>query len=222
MNAPTNIKTERTRLKRSYERGLYDRAEIDAILDTIHFCHVGYLRDGAPFVTPTLQWREGDFVYWHGSSASTTMRGGRGTPVCVTVSSLDGLVLARSGMHHSVNYRSVMLVGTPEPVISAVDKETALKAMFDAIYPGRWDHLRPVTAQELKATGILRLRITEGSAKVRTGGPIDDDEDYALPIWAGTVPIEMRHLEPIADPRNLETVQEPSHLKDIRLGRVAT
>ncbi|MBE9475615.1 MAG: pyridoxamine 5'-phosphate oxidase family protein [Proteobacteria bacterium] len=213
------LKTERTRVKRSHERGSHDREQINAILDAIPFCHIGYLRDGAPFVMPTLQWREGDYVYWHGSSASSAIRGSRSNPVCLTVSSLDGVVLARSGLNHSVNFRSVMLLGDAEPVTDPDHKAAALKAMFDAMMPGRWDVLRPMSAKELKATGVLRLKITEGSSKIREGGPNDDDADYSLPIWAGVVPIETRLMPAIPDPRNLPDVTMPAHIADIKMGQ---
>ena len=214
-----SLKTERTRVKRNHERGIYDREQIDAVLDAIPFCHIGYVRNGAPFVVPTLQWREGDYVYWHGSSASTAIRGSRANPVCLTVSSLDGIVLARSGFHHSVNYRSVMLLGEAEPVTDPDRKTAAFKAMFDTLMPGRWDALRPLTSQELKSTGVLRLNITEGSCKIRDGGPIDDDEDYSLPIWAGVVPMETRLMPAVPDPRNLPDVEMPEHIADIKMGQ---
>jgi len=213
------LKTERTRVKRAHERGIYDRPRIDAVLDALPFCHIGYLRGGAPFVVPTLQWRDGDYVYWHGSNASTAIRGARQTPVCLTVSALDGMVLARSGFHHSVNYRSVMLLGEPEPVTDPDQKTAALKAMFDALMPGRWDALRPMSAKELKATGVLRLKITEGSCKIRDAGPNDDDEDYSLPIWAGVVPMETRLMPAIPDPRNLPGMTVPAHIANIKMGQ---
>jgi nitroimidazol reductase NimA-like FMN-containing flavoprotein (pyridoxamine 5'-phosphate oxidase superfamily) len=216
------LKTDRTRVKRSFERGGNDRKQISAILDTIPFCHIGYLRDGAPFVIPTLQWRMGDYVYWHGSSASTAIRGSRSNPICLTVSALDGVVLARSGFNHSVNFRSVMLVGEAEEVTDPDEKTAALKAMFDALMPGRWDVLRPMNAKELKATGVLRLKITEGSSKIRTGGPNDDDEDYSLPIWAGVVPMETRLMPVIPDPRNQPDVAIPDHIADIKMGQSMT
>ncbi len=213
-----SLKSERTRVKRAHERGAYDRTTIDTILDAMPLCHVGYLRGNAPFVTPTLQWRDGDYVYWHGSSASSTIRNANKAPVCLTVSTFDGLVLARSGLHHSANYRSVMLLGDAEKVTGVDQKSAALKAMFDRWMPERWEHLRPMLPKEIKATGVLRLKITEGSAKTRAGGPVDDDEDYALPIWAGVLPIEMRLLDPIADPRNLEGLSRPAHLDNIKFG----
>ncbi len=216
------LKTERTRVKRGNNRATYDREQINAILDSVHFCHIGYLRAGLPFVTPTLQWRDGDYVYWHGSSASSTIRGGRGLPVCVTVAAMDGLVLARSAFNHSVNYRTVMLLGDAEPVVDPDAKATALKTMVDILYPGRWDGLRPMTATEIKATGVLRLKITEASCKIRTGGPMDDEADSILPIWAGEIPLQTRLLDPIPDPRNPVGMEAPAHLADIVLGRTAT
>lgn len=214
-----SLKTERTRVKRSHERGSHDRETIDAVLDAIPFCHIGYLRDGAPFVVPTLQWRAGDYVYWHGSSASTMIKKSRANPVCLTVSALDGVVLARSGFHSSVNYRSVMLLGEAELVTDKDHKTAALKAMFDALFPGRWEAVRPMNAKELKATSVMRLKITEGSCKIRTGGPNDDDADYALPIWAGEIPIETRLRPAIADPRNLPGVEMPEHIAHIHIGQ---
>ena len=168
--ADTLETTERTRLRRYHERGHFDRATIDAILDAMAMCHVGYLIKGKPVVMPTFQWREGDHVYWHASSAGRGIRNAEGTEVCLTVSILDGLVLARSGMHHSANSRSVMIFGTPRRITDEKEKLEKLKGFIDKMYPGRWDTLRPVTAQEAKATAILSLPITEASAKVRTGG----------------------------------------------------
>ncbi len=217
-----NLQTERTRVKRGNKRATYDRDRINAILDSVHFCHVGYLRDGMPFVTPTLQWRDGDYVYWHGSSASSTIRGGRGLPVCVTVAAMDGLVLARSAFNHSVNYRAVMLLGEAEAVVDPDAKAEALKTMIEVMFPGRWETLRPMTATEIKATGVLRLKITEASCKIRQGGPIDEEEDYALPIWAGEIPLQTRLAAPIPDPRNLPDVEAPAHIADIVLGKSAT
>ncbi len=188
--------TDRTRLRRAHPRGHHDRATIDAILDSQPLCHVGYVMDGKPVVTPTLQWREGDHIYWHGSSASRAIRAAKGAEVCVTVSILDGFVMARSGFHHSVNSRSVMLFGRAELV----------PEMLETLFPGSTATLRPDRDQDIKATTILSLPITEASAKVRTGPPVDDEADYALPIWAGVIPVETRTLPPVPDPRNLEGV----------------
>jgi nitroimidazol reductase NimA-like FMN-containing flavoprotein (pyridoxamine 5'-phosphate oxidase superfamily) len=181
--------SERVRVKRLHERGVYDRATIDAILDAGYVCHVGYTIDGSPYVTPTIYWREGDHVYWHGSSASRMLRQTDGAEVCLTVTHVDGLVLARSGFHHSMNYRSVMLFGRATKVEDPADKAARLEAFVDGLLPGRWAQLRPMTAQEVKATTLLSLPISEASAKVRTGPPKDDEEDYALPVWAGVLPL---------------------------------
>ena len=211
--------TERTRLRRLHERGRFDKESLHAILDAGLLCHVGYVVDGAPVVTPTLYWREGDRVYWHGSSASHMLRHqAGGAPVCLTVSHLDGIVLARSGFHHSINYRSVMLFGNARQVTGAAAKERHLKTFMEQLYPGRWDQLRPLTAQEIKATKLLGMDIDEASAKIRTGPPIDDEEDYALPIWAGVVPVRRVIGEPVPDPRLKAGVAEPDHLRHLVLG----
>ena len=210
--------TERTRLRRYHERGHYDRATIDAILDAMPLCHVGYLIDGKPVVMPTFQWREGDHVYWHASSAGRGIRNAQDNEVCLTVSILDGLVLARSGMHHSANSRSVMVFGTARRITDPAEKLDKLKGFIEKMYPGRWDTLRPITDQEAKATAILSLPITEASAKVRSGGPVDDEEDYALPIWAGVIPVSTQIGEPVPDERNLPDVEEPAHVRGFRIG----
>ncbi len=211
--------TERTRLRRLHERGHFDQETIHAILDAGLLCHVGYVVDGAPFVTPTLYWREGDRVYWHGSSASRMLRHqAGGVPVCLTVSHLDGIVLARSGFHHSINYRSVMLFGSARQVTGAADKERHLRTFMEQLYPGRWDELRPINAQEIKATKVLGMDIDEASANVRTGPPIDDEEDYALRVWAGVVPVRTVIGEPVPDPRLMAGVAEPDNLRHLVRG----
>lgn len=215
MNDPLPV-TERSQLRRMHERGAFDRDTIYAILDAQPMCSVGYVIEGKPYVTPTFQWREGDHVYWHGSSASRAIRQSREKSVCLTVSMLDGFVLARSGIHHSANTRSVMLFGQAA-LVPDDEKEARLNAFIDGLWPGRSEVLRPATKQELKATSILSLQIEEGSAKVRTGGPKDDDEDYALPIWAGVIPVTRGVAEPLSDPRNLNGVDVPDHVKDFRL-----
>lgn len=214
MKEKTNAPSERTRVRRMHERAAYDRASVAAILDAQPLCSVAYCVDGKPFLVPTMQWREGDHVYWHGSSASQALRRSQGREVCLNVCILDGLVLARSGMHHSANYRSVTIYGTAEEVKGNAAKEAALRRFIDALVPGRWETLRPVTEQELKATAVLRMPIDEASAKIRTGGPKDDEEDYALPIWAGVLPVATASglLEP--DGRNLPGVAVPAHLAD--------
>ncbi|NNG06029.1 MAG: pyridoxamine 5'-phosphate oxidase family protein [Inquilinus sp.] len=193
--------TERSRLRRVHERGRYDRATIDRILDAGLICHVGYVIDGLPYVTPTIYWREGDRVYWHGSSASRMLRRSEGEQVCLTVTHLDGLVLARSAFHHSANYRSVMLFGRAELVADKADKLARLQAFVEGLYPGRWKQLRPITGREIKATTVLSLPIAEGSAKLRAGPPIDDEADYALPVWAGVIPARTALGQPEPCPR---------------------
>ena len=193
-------------------------ASVHAILDASPMCSVGYVFDGQPYVTPTLQWREGDHVYWHGSSASRMLRQSNQADVCLSVSILDGFVMARSGMHHSANYRSVMLVGVARKVEDAGEKEARLRTFVDGLFPGRWDLLRPATEQELKATTILSMPIDEACAKVRTGQPVDDDEDYELPIWAGVIPVRTHTLAPEPDPRNLDGLAAPDHVTGFRFG----
>jgi len=210
--------TQRTKLRRAHERGKFDRGSINAILDATPLCHVGYLLDGKPAVTPTLQWREGDTVYWHGSSASRAIRSASGLDVCLTVTLMDGLVLARSAFHHSANYRSVMIYGRAVKVDDPEVKVQKLRNFVDNILPGRWESLRPMNDQEIKATTVLALPIEEASAKIRDGGPKDDDEDYELPIWAGIIPFETVVREAQDDPRNLPGVDRPGHVVDYKLG----
>lgn len=212
-----DLKTDRSRLRRTHERGHFDRETIDAVLAAIPMAHIAYEIDGAPSVLPTLQWREGDYVYWHGSAASRALRAMEGKPVCLSVSCLDGYVLARSAMHHSVNFRSVMLFGTAERV-HGDHALASLERMFDALFPGRWETLRPMTDQEFKATAVMRMPISEGAAKIRTGGPKDDEEDYALPIWAGVVPVSMTLQPPVDDADTKIDVAQPDHLRRIRIG----
>jgi nitroimidazol reductase NimA-like FMN-containing flavoprotein (pyridoxamine 5'-phosphate oxidase superfamily) len=210
--------TERTRLRRLRERGRFDRETVYSILDATPWCHVGTVLDGRPVVTPTFHWREGDHVYWHGSSASRALRAAEGADVCLTVSLLDGLVLARSGFHHSANYRSVMIFGRACKVQDRDEKLERLRNFIERLYPGRWDTLRPVTEQELKATAVLTLPIEEASAKLRTGHPVDDEGDYDVPVWAGIVPLRLAIDEPIRDPRAPAAVAEPGYLRQPPLG----
>ena len=218
MARASNAPSERVRVKRLHERGAYDRASIDAILDACPIAHVGYVFNGQPYVTPTLQWREGDHVYWHGSAASRMLETTDGGDVCVTVTLIDGIVLARSAFHHSVNYRSVMLLGRATMITDPTEKEVRLKAFTETLFPGRWDTLRPATAQELKATSVLSLPITEASAKVRTGPPKDDEEDYALDIWAGVLPLRMETLPAVDDPLLKPGLRPPAHVGRFRIG----
>jgi uncharacterized protein len=193
---------ERVRLRRKRERGHHDRATIDAILDEALCAHLGFVEDDQPFVIPTLHARDGDVVYVHGSSASRALRLLRaGAPACLTVTLLDGLVLARSAMHHSANYRSVMLLGTARELKTSAEKLLALEAIVEHIVPGRWAEARAPTDNELKATAVLALPIDEASAKIRTGAPVDDEEDHALAIWAGVIPLSIAAHAPVADAR---------------------
>ena len=181
--------SDRVRVRRLPERGRYDRATIDAILDAAIIGHVGFVIDGQPYVNPTAVWRSGDRLYWHGSSASRMLRHLRqGVPACVTVTHLDGFVLARSGFHHSVNYRSVMAFGRARLVPDELKPEV-LEHFVERLFPGRWAELRPPTAQEIKATTVVWMELDEVSAKIRTGPPVDDEEDYGLPVWAGVLPV---------------------------------
>jgi len=212
--------TPMTRVKRLGERGRYDRKTVYAILDAGFICNVGYVIEGQPLVTPTSYWREGDRVYWHGSSASRMLRTlSKGIKACLTVTHVDGLVLARSAFHHSINYRSVMALGVAEPVTDEAYKMKALEAFVERLYPGRWAMLRPVNQQEVKATMVLSMPLEEVSAKVRVGPPKDDDEDYALPIWAGVLPMSVAIAAPEPDPKNLPGAAIPEHVRGFVLER---
>lgn len=206
--------SERVRLRRKRERGSHDRAVIDAILDEALTAHVGIVEeDGQPFVIPTLHARSGDVVYCHGSSASRTLRAlAPGARTCLTVSLIDGLVLARAAMHHSANYRSVMLIGEATVVAEPDEKLAALRAIVEHIVPGRWRDVRPPTANELKATSVLAIPIEQASAKVRTGPPLDDAEDYELAAWAGVIPLTYQAGPPEADPRLRAGIAAPGYV----------
>jgi len=205
------LKTQRTKLRRAPQRGAHDRATIDAILDEALIAHVAWVQDGRPAVIPTLLARDGDDVLIHGSSASRTIRALRaGLEACVEVTLVDGLVLARSAFHHSINYRSVILYGTLE---EAPDKERALEIFTEKLIPGRWEHVRWPNPKELRGTAALKLRIDEGSAKIRTGPPVDDDEDYELDAWAGVVPLTLTAQAPVPDPLLREGIATPEHVR---------
>jgi uncharacterized protein len=210
--------SELTRVKRMHKRALYDEATVHAILDAQPMCTVGYVFDGQPVVTPTLQWREGHHLYWHGSSASRMLQQCENTKVCVNVTLFDGMVMARSAFNHSCNYRSVMAFGVAHKVIEADEKEARLKAMVDHLYPGRWDILRAMTAKELKATTVLGMELNEVSAKVRSGPPGDDEVDYDLPIWAGVIPLTAQTGEIVPDPRLMPGVEMPAHVGAFKIG----
>jgi len=206
--------TERTQVKRLPKRGKYERETVFAILDAGFVCHVGFSVDGQPYVIPTNYGRSGETVYLHGSAASRMLRTlSEGVPLSVTVTHVDGLVLARSAFHHSVNYRSVVILGTARLVTDPAEKMEALRVFTEYVMKGRWDDVRQPTEQELKATTVLALPLEEVSAKVRTGGPIDDEEDYALPVWAGVLPLETVAKEPLADPQRRNNPAVPEYLK---------
>lgn len=201
-------KTDRTTIKRLPKRGVYDRELVYPILDEAFVCHVGFAVAGQPFVIPTGYARVDDRLYIHGSQISRMLRTlAGGIDVCVTVTLLDGLVLARSAFHHSMNYRSVAIFGRASMVDDRAAKLAALRAFSEHVIPGRWDEARQPTDQELKATAVLTLPLEEASAKVRTGPPIDDEEDYALPVWAGVLPLRLVAGAPVPDPRLPEEIE---------------
>jgi len=192
--------TERTRIRRLADRGRYDRPTLDAILDEALICHVGFVVDGRPVVIPTIHTRVDDHLYFHGSPASGLLRNLReGVPACVTVTIVDGLVLARSAFHHSMNYRSVVVFGRAEEVTDRDEKLRVLAALVEHVCHGRSADARGPSEQELKQTLVLRLPIAEASAKIRTGPPLDEEEDYALPIWAGVLPLPLTPAAPVSD-----------------------
>jgi len=209
--------TNRTTLKRLPKRGHYERDTVYGILDEGFLCHVGFVLDGQPFVIPTGYARVDDQLYVHGSQASRMLRTlADGVDACVTVTIIDGLVLARSAFHHSMNYRSVVVFGRARMVESPEEKVKALFAFSEHVVPERWNDVRQPTEQELRATTVLRLPLTEASAKIRTGPPIDDEEDYALPIWAGVIPLSLVAGEPINDSRMIEGIEAPKYVRDYR------
>jgi uncharacterized protein len=211
--------TEKSKLKRLPKRGRYDRESVYGILDEAFICHVGFIAEGQPFVIPTGYARVEDKLYIHGSAASRMLRAlSGGIHVCVTVTLIDGLVLARSAFHHSMNYRSVVVFGKATVVDDADEKVAALLAFSEHVVRGRWDDVREPTEQELKATTVLRLPLLEASAKVRTGPPLDEEEDYSLPIWAGVIPLRLVADAPINDPRLPEELEPPDYARQYRRG----
>jgi nitroimidazol reductase NimA-like FMN-containing flavoprotein (pyridoxamine 5'-phosphate oxidase superfamily) len=210
--------TDRTTIGRSPERGSRDRATAESILDEGLLCHVGISTDHGPVVIPTTYARRGDELLIHGSPAATWLRStGKGTPVCVTVTHVDGLVLARSAFHHSMNYRSVVVFGTAEPITDPAEKASALDAIVEHVVPGRTAEVRPTRDDEIAKTLVLRLLLAEASVKIRTGDPIDEEPDYDLPgIWAGVVPMTTTFGTPIADDRLPDGVPAPPSATDYR------
>lgn len=214
--------SSRTEVKRLPERGVYDRQTIDAILDEGYVCHVGIVDGRTPVVIPTLYVRDGDSLLLHGSPASRMLRTAKqeGVEICVTVTLVDGFVIARSGMHHSMNYRSVMVYGEAVAITDDEERRRALDLIVDGIVPGQAAAVRPITRSDLKGTTVLRLPLTEASAKVRSGGPHDEPEDYDLPIWAGVIPVHERYGNPIPDPELTHEIPVPDHLiRYVRDGR---
>ncbi|MEA2292901.1 MAG: uncharacterized protein QOE86_540 [Solirubrobacteraceae bacterium] len=204
----------RVRVRRNAKRGDYQRETIDAVLDEALICHLGFVHDGQPYVIPTLHARLGDDVLIHGSAASRALKTlTAGAPLCLTITLVDGLVLARSAFHHSMNYRSVVLLGTARLIEGDDEKTAALEAFTEKLVPGRWDQVRWPTRQELKGTRVLSMPIDEASAKVRTGPPIDDDEDYALDTWAGVVPLALTAGAPAPDPQLRGGIELPAHVR---------
>jgi len=210
------LKTDRVSLRRRPDRGHYDHASVAAVLDQTFLCHIGFDVEGQPFVIPTSFGRKDKTVYVHGSSASRMLRHvAKGFPICLTVTILDGLVLARSAFNHSMNYRSAVILGTAR-LVEGEEKYRALEIMADHMLPGRWDETRLPNETEMVATSVLALDIAEASVKIRKGPPLDDDEDLAHPCWAGIVPVNSYVHAPIADPRSPKPVEPPSYLKNIR------
>jgi len=211
--------TKRSRVKRLHERAHYDRETLYAVIDAALVGTVGYVIDGEPHVTPTSVWREGDRLYWHGSSASRMLKTVKtAVPVSVNVFHLDGLVLARSGFHSSINYRSATLFGHAQAIEDRAEKLASLEAFVERLTPGRWAELRPVNEQELKATTVVAMTIDEAAAKIRTGGPVDDEEDYGLDVWAGVIPITTAIGAPVDDNRLKPGVARPAYLDKIAIG----
>jgi nitroimidazol reductase NimA-like FMN-containing flavoprotein (pyridoxamine 5'-phosphate oxidase superfamily) len=208
MAMSTYTPTQRTKVRRLSKRAVYDKAQVHAILDEGFLCHVGFTRDSQPIVIPTLYARLGETLYLHGSGASRMLQTlAEGVEVCLTVTLVDGYVLARSAFHHSMNYRSVTVLGRARLVTELAERMTALRVITDHIVPGRWDEVRGPNELEMKQTVVLALPLEEVAAKVRMGPPVDDEEDYALPVWAGVVPIHTQLGEPVGDDRVLPDVK---------------
>ena len=208
---PSYSPTQRTQVRRLPVRGVYDKAQVHAILDEGFICHVGFMVDDQPYVIPTAYARSGEQIYIHGSSASRMMRVGASQEIdlCLTVTLVDGLVLARSAFHTSINYRSVLVLGKARLVTDVIEKRQALRSFTNHVIDGRWEQAKQPNEQELKATSVLSLPLEEVSAKIRTGPPVDDNEDYALPVWGGVVPVIQKLGDPVPDGRVLEGISPP-------------
>ena len=203
------LETSLSKVKRGPNRASYDKQQALDIIDGALMCHVGQTKDGQVFVTPTCHWRDGDYLYWHGHSKARNVKGpiDEAEKVCINISLLDGLVMARSAFHHSVNYRSVTLFGIPERIDDAQEKQRQFEIFLDKVSPGRWSQLRPITDNEIKATGLVRIKIEEASVKFRGEPPIDDPEDKDWPVWAGVIPLERQWGEGQTDP--IQQVEHP-------------
>ncbi len=216
--------TERTTLRRLPKRGSYDRETVERILDEALICHLGFVIEGQPYVIPTIYVRCGDRLYVHGSAASRMLRTiQHGVPICVTATLLDGLVLARSAFHHSMNYRSVVVLGVATEVSEPSEKRAALGAIVEHVVPGRGAQVRPPTEAELSATLVLSIPLQEVSAKIRTGPPLDEESDYGWPCWAGEIPLRLTAFAPVSDPRLDPGIEVPGWAKNYRrAGATAT
>ena len=203
------------RIRRVAQRAAYDRQSIDEIVDAALIAHVGTIRDGRPVVIPMLAVRDGDWLLLHGAPAAGTFRRGRGQQICVEMTLLDGLVLARSAFHHSLNYRSVVVLGEAEVISDESERERALEHFVERLMPGSNEQLRPMTSTELKQTAVMRVSLERASAKVRTGPPVDEDEDYDWPVWAGVLPVSTALGQPVPDPRLDDGVEVPAHVQDL-------
>ncbi len=204
--------TERSRIRREHDKGSYARADVHAVLDAAPIAHIGHVIDGAPYVTPTLHWRDGDRLFWHGSAASRFLREAVSAPVCLTCSLIDGYVLARSIFNHSVNYRSVMVFGTAHLIEDEAEKTAALRSFADGLFPDRWDSLRTMTAQELKATSVMWMDIEEATVKARSGPPADGAEEGHVQVWAGVLPLRTEWSVPLPAPELPDTIPFPEAL----------
>jgi uncharacterized protein len=205
----------RTRVRRVPQRAVYERAEIETILDEALVSHVGTIdQEGYPVVIPTLHARVGDWLYIHGSAASRTLREAQRSEICLTATLLDGVVLARSAFHHSVNYRSVVVFGQAERIEQSGDKRRALEAFTEKLMPGRWDDVRTPSEQELRGTAVLRIPLAEASAKVRGGGPIEEESDYDLPVWAGSIGLRLVADPPEPDARLSPSIECPAYINE--------
>ena len=207
--------TARNRVRRVANRGAYDRETVYGIVDEARICHVGFVQDGQPFVIPSIHARLGDDILLHGAKTSRLIKHAQeGHEICITVTLLDGLVLARSAFHHSMNYRSAVLFGRGRLVEDPIEKLEGLRAVVEHVMPGRWDDARQPNEKELNATSVVAIAIESASAKIRRGPPSDDDEDYALPVWAGELPMRQQTLEPVDDPKLGEGISIPDYVRN--------